>query len=180
MPSPPTPASGPAPRGRLWLRLVLWLAVPVIAFPMVAASLLQPWINRQLDRQLAETARLMMPLIELRLADAPVDGLMLPNPGSGEYIAWVVRDATGAIRLKSTDVDEAVFATPAPIGRSHDFSNRILAVPSKDGQWTLELADPFGRRKEAADAAFRTVLVPAAVFGAVAMAAVFAAFRRWP
>ena len=179
MARPPHPAPGDARRPRLWLRLALWLAVPVIAFPMAASALLQPWINRQLDIQLAETARLMLPLIELRLEGAPTEGLMLPNPGSGEYIAWVVRDATGTIRLKSTDVDEAVFATPAKLGRSHDYSNRILAVQTADGRWTLELADPFGRRKEAADAAFKTVLVPASLYGAAVVIAVFAAFRRW-
>jgi hypothetical protein len=170
----------PAPSGRLWLRLVLWLALPVIVFPVVVSALLQPWINRQLDAQLSETARLMLPLIELRMASAPAEGMVLPNPGSGEYIAWVVRDQTGTIRMKSSDVDDVVFAEPAPPGRSRDASkaNRILSVTTADGRWTLELVDPFGRREQARDSAMRAVLIPAAVFGPVAMIAIFAAFRR--
>jgi hypothetical protein len=172
----------PAPSSRLWLRLVLWLALPVAVFPALTSGLLQPWINRQLDAQLAETALLMLPLIELRMAGAPTEGMVLPNPGSGEYIAWVLRDRTGTIRMMSSDVDDAVFAQPAPQGRSRDASlaNRILSVTSADGTWTLELVDPFGRRGQARDAALRDVLVPAAVFGPVAMIAIFAAFRRKP
>jgi len=170
----------PAPTGRLWLRLVLWLALPMVSFPMATSALLQPWVNRQLDTQLTETARLMLPLIEMRLAGAPDEGLVLPNPGSGDYIAWVVRDESGTIRLKSSDVDEAVLAKPAPPGRSRDASeaNRILSVTTSDGHWTLELADPFGRRQEARSAAFNSVLLPVAVFGPVAMIAIFAAFWR--
>lgn len=172
----------PATAGRLWLRLALWLAMPMILFPMMTLPLLQPWSNRQLDAQLEETARLMLPLIEMRLEGAPAEGMLLPNPGSGEYIAWVVRDRSGAIRLKSSDVDDAIFATPAPPGRSRDASgaNRILSVASADGRWTLELVDPFGRREQARGSAFREVLMPAALFGPVAMIAIFAAFRRRP
>lgn len=172
-------ASG-EPHPRSLLRdLALGLSLGLSVFWLLAMTVAGLAVRHELreifDAALEQTAEriLSIAVIEQINAEDPTATRRVSAIGSEPraQITWVLRDATGAIRLISDDADPAVFAAPLPEGFHTVNDHRIYARSAVSGTYRIEVAEPLSYRREAQ---FDTIgamflplflLLPVSVFG---------------
>jgi len=140
-------------QGRLAAALVAGLAVLSLAAAAASFYVLRHEVERMSDSALQETAQRLLPLAIMDIVGRDADGdegrrIASVRPHD-ELLTYVVRDAKGALLLRSHDADEAVFPADLKAGFVSTLSHRIYAEPGLQGTMSLLIAEPLAARRHA-------------------------------
>jgi two-component system OmpR family sensor kinase len=169
-----------APRslqGRLALALALALALLWAAAAVVTARHLRHELNEVFDSALEETAQRILPLAALEI--------LAREPGTAaqrietlrehpEYFTYVVRDAAGAVLMRSHAAELAVFPPVGRLGFETTRSHRVYHDAALQGALTISVAEPLARRRHVANETLAALALPLGLLAPVSLLVVWA------
>ncbi len=172
-----------APRSLQW-RISLWLGLGVglmwIVAAVVTAEELRHEMDRVFDSALQEAAERILPLAVLDIlgrgkGDRPQR--MAALRPHDEYLTYVVRDAHGAVLLRSRSADDAVFPPFSRTGFVDTPTHRIYFDAALKGTMTIAVAEPLEHRRKVARAALSGLAWPLGLLVPLSLLAVFGVVR---
>ncbi len=166
-----------APRSLQW-RISLWLGLGVALLWILAAGVTAYKLRQEMetvfDSALEETAQRLLPLVVLdilgREEEDPAQRIATLRQHD-EYYTYVVRDAQGAVLLRSHTANDAVFPAFSEMGFARTPTHRIYFDAALQGTVTIAVAEPLARRRQIARGALfglalpLGLLVPLSLFG---------------
>ncbi len=166
-------------------RLVLWLTGATILFWIAAvafgAAIMREESNELFDSALEETAERLLPLVvsdyfqrEQNAGPGQISG----SSGGAEYLIYQLRDATGAVVLRSHDAPAEPFAAPLDQGFSDTATHKIFTVPAVSNTLFLQVGDPFAERREAIVEGASSLALPLIVLAPLSMLVIWLVVRR--
>lgn len=140
--------------GRLIMRLGLGLSLLWLAATAFAALVMTHEINEVFDSALQETAQRLRPLVvehlsehdEAGAADANESGFAPPHQ---EYLRYQVRDAAGAVILRSHDAPPEAFAAPLQAGFADVEGQHFYTEAMQGGRFFIQVGEAPDHRAEA-------------------------------
>lgn len=138
--------------------LLMWLVGTAVSGYAVRGEL-----DEAFDSAIQETGQRLLSLAMAGLVDKDEPQVALHVAGIGdsqEFLAWVLRDRTGNLLLKSQDADLDVFPPVPEIGFRNVAGYRIYGTSAADGALYIEVAEPLDHREEAAMEATLALLSP--------------------
>lgn len=169
---------GRAPLSR---RLALGLSGGLAALWLLAITAtgltLRHEMQEAFDSNLSTTARRLIALAPAVPEDAAPVG-PLPVAGDEEYLAWVLRDGSGAVLAQSHEGAAAALPAPARPGFGDGNGMRLLAVDDPARGLHLVLGESEGHRREALLNSAGTLLIPLALLIPLSFAGVVFWVRR--
>lgn len=164
-------------QSRLALALALTLAALWLVAVLLTGGVLRHELDESLDASLAQTARRLMPLALREAARDGAEGaLRLPDGSRGDYLAWVLRDGAGRVRLVSDGADPAALPRLARPGFGRTGRHRLVQVEGRDG-FALTLGEPVAHRAEATRETMLSLALPVAVLVPLSLLAVWLMVR---
>ncbi|GGF46428.1 two-component sensor histidine kinase [Youhaiella tibetensis] len=171
--------------GRLSLtaRLVLTLTVGATVLWILAAAvtvnILREEIDSAFDTGLQETAQRLLPLAMHGLREAAREGhgdddggeIPLLREGGSEYIVYQIRDASGALLLRSHDAPTTALTETVQPGFATSNNLRVYTEGTRDGTFLIQVAESLDHRQksllESATALFLplALLIPLSALG---------------
>src|SRR5665213_359265 len=170
-------------------RLILLLTIGAVALwllsALLAANTLRVGLNDAFDGGLKETAERILALAVDTLHDdtsEPVDHheaheIPLLDGGGGEYIVYQVRDASGAILLRSHDAPSAAFDAPLVRGFADFGPWRVYTVGSPDGGVFTQVAETTAHRSDSLWSSILALLWPIALLVPLSALGIYFAVR---
>ncbi len=152
----------------LSLRLGLTLGVLVSLLWLAAAGaalfVIRQEMDEVFDNSLRETAQRILPLAVTGVMNRDTAGQMrVPMVDSSEEaLTYLLRDADGAVLLRSHDVREGIFPPRPATGFRTVGGYRLYGVSTMHGRYTLEISEPLEQRNEALWDAGVLLLIPLA------------------
>ncbi|MCC7319642.1 MAG: HAMP domain-containing histidine kinase [Rubellimicrobium sp.] len=147
----------------------------------VTANRLQGRMDRVFDAALEETGQRLLPMavrdIVNRDADDTPDQGVATLRDHDEYLTWIVRDAAGAVLLRSHRADPSVFPPYSGIGLADTATHRIYSDSALRGSLTIAVAEPLAHRRAMAWEALRGLALPLAILLPFSVLAIWAALR---
>jgi len=156
------------PRSLQW-RLALWLGAGVAllwaAAAAVTAQRLRHEMDAVFDSMLEETAQRILPLAVMEIAnrdsDDQLDQRVATLRRHDEHFTYIVRDAGGAVLLRSHSADPVVFPPFAGMGFASTATHRLYSDAAVQGTVTITVAEPLAERRAAVnDLLLRLTLPP--------------------
>lgn len=166
-------------------RLALWLGLGVTLLWAVAAGItaerLRGEMDRAFDAALGETGQRLLPLAVRDIVnrdedDSPDQGVSTLRE-RGEYLTWIVRDASGAVLLRSHQADPSVFPPYAGTGFADTATHRIYSDAALRGSFTIAVAEPLTRRSVVARDALLGLVFPLGLLLPFSLLGVWVAVR---
>lgn len=156
------------PRSLQW-RLSLWLGLGVAllwaAAAAVTAQRLRGEMDAVFDSTLEETAQRILPLAVMEIAnrdsDDERDQYVATLRRHDEHFTYIVRDAMGAVLLRSHSADPATFPPFTGMGFASTPTHRLYSDAAVQGTITITVAEPLTERRAAvSDLLLRLTLPP--------------------
>lgn len=171
------PSAAPAPSLRR--QLVAGLAIAVSLFWLLATSVaglvIRHEINEVSDSALQEVAQRVLPLAYAEILGREEDDAgehRLPGVGRhGEYITYVVREASGKVLLQSHDADASLFPQDLPAGFVDRNDTRYYTESVVRGSVIVSAMEKPGHRTGALRKALLALALPLALLLPAIMAA---------
>jgi two-component system OmpR family sensor kinase len=161
-------------------RLALTLAVAVAALWATAALLtahhLRGEMDAVFDSALEETAQRILPLaaMEILARDPGAAGQRIETlRAHREYLTYLVRDAAGAVLMRSHAADPAMFPPVHRLGFETTATHRLYHDAALRGALTISVAEPVARRRHAKDEALAALAAPMAVLAPLSVVLVW-------
>ncbi len=148
---------------RLGLGLTLGMTLFWLGATLSAWLVVQHELNEAFDGALEETAQRILPLAVLEISnrETPTDAQHIATlKAHKEYLTYLVRNANGEILMQSHDANPQVFNQQPIEGFSSTEHYRLYGASALRGTVFIEVADPFGHRREAAREALFALLLP--------------------
>jgi two-component system OmpR family sensor kinase len=168
---------------RLITRLGLGLSLLWLAATAFAALVTTHEINEVFDSALQEAAQRLRPLVVEYLSEHDEAGM--PDAGDGdaaspheEYLQYQVRDAAGAIVLRSHDAPLAPFAAPLRAGFADIDGQRFYTEETKGGRLFIQVGEARDHRTEAIWDSLVWLVLPLAALLPLAGIVIFRVVRR--
>ncbi|MCC7039803.1 MAG: sensor histidine kinase N-terminal domain-containing protein [Burkholderiales bacterium] len=172
-----------APRSLQW-RISLWVGFVVALLWIVAAVLTAQKLRHEMDavfdRTLEEAAQRLLPLAVLDVVnreegDPPQRISTLRR--RDDLFTYVVRDAAGAVLLRSHNADVAAFPPYAGVGFVDTPTQRIYFDAAMQGNLTIAVAEPLAHRREVAGRTLAALAWPLAVLVPLSLGGVWLVVR---
>jgi two-component system, OmpR family, sensor kinase len=155
------------PRNSLQARLSRSIALAVAVLWLLATMTTVVFLRREMDEvfdsALQELAERVVPLAyqEILNRDQPGnDNRAAPVSGTEEHLTYLVRDASGAVLIRSYDADPAVFPTALATGFQSTDAYRFYTVSAISRTLFVTAAEPLAHRRDAMRQATVTLLWP--------------------
>ncbi|MCC6869415.1 MAG: sensor histidine kinase N-terminal domain-containing protein, partial [Burkholderiales bacterium] len=163
----------------LWIGLVV--ALLWIAAAAVTARQLRQEMNAVFDRALEETAQRLLPLAVLDVLgreEGDTAQRVSTLRRHDELFTYVVRDAAGAVLLRSHNADDAAFPPYAGVGFVDTPTQRIYFDAAVQGTVTIAVAEPLAHRREVANRTLAALAWPLVVLVPLSLVGVWLVVRR--
>lgn len=141
-----------APRSLQW-RISLWLGLGVTLLWIAAAVLTAQKMHHEMDAvfdsALEETAQRILPLAALEIVgreEGDTTQRIATLRRHDEYFTYVVRDAQGAVLLRSHAADDTVFPAFSTMGFVDTATHRLYFDAAMQGAVTIAVAEPLAHR----------------------------------
>ncbi len=159
---------------RLGLTLGVLVSLSWLAVALGALFVIRQELNEVFDNSLRETAQRILPLAVTGVVNSDTVGqVRVPLVDDNEEaLTYQLRNATGAVVLRSHDVRDEVFPLLPATGFHTVNGYRLYGVSTMQGRYTLEIAESLGQRNEALWDAGLLLLTPLA--GAIPVTALLA------
>ena len=149
-------------------KLMIWLTATTVLFwaaaSVVGALVMREEYDEVFDSALEQTAQRLLPLVveDLFHREATSESWRVSGSGSEdeEYVSYQVRDAKGAVLLKSHDAQLTPFGAPLRRGFSDTNTYRIYTEPAVSGTLFLQVAGRLDERREATRESAVSLLLP--------------------
>ncbi len=167
-------------QGRLSLGLGLVIALLWIVAAIVTAQNLRQEMNVVFDSALEETAQRILPLAVLEIIgreEGTPPQRMPPLRPNDEHFTYVVRDAAGAILLRSHEAVDEVFPPFPGTGFMDTPTHRVYFDAALQRTVTIAVAEPLARRWAIANSAFVGLALPLALLVPLSLLGVWALVR---
>lgn len=172
-----------APRSLQW-RISLWLGFSVallwIVAAVVTAQKVRHEMNRVFDSALEETAQRILPLAVLEIfgrEEGDTARRIATLRQHDEYFTYVVRDAQGALLLRSHRADDAVFPRYSKMGFVDTPTHRVYFDAALQGTVIIAVAEPLAHRREVASEALLGLAWPLGLLIPLSLLAVWGVVR---
>ena len=155
---------------------LLWLVTAAVSLLVIRQEL-----DEAFDSALQEMAERMMSLAvaEVLHRGEDAEAKRMPLVGlRGEFLTYVLRDASGRLLLASHDADPATFPARPAAGFHATEQHRLYGVSALDGRIFIEVADPLAHRREATWEAARLLFVPLAIVTPASFLLIWLILRR--
>jgi two-component system OmpR family sensor kinase len=171
----------------LQARLALAIGVAVTVLWLVAASVTAHRLGHEMDavfdRGLHATAERILPLARHDLRDGRDDDhegdhRIEKLPGYDEDVTYVVRDRRGRVLLRSEEAQDATFPPFDGVGFRQTATHRLYYDAAHDGDITIAVAEPLGRRAKTSRAMLVGMVLPLLIVIPLSLAAITVAVRR--
>lgn len=157
------------PRSLQW-RISLWLGLGVTLLWVAAAVLTAQKMHHEMDEvfdsALEETAQRILPLAVLEIVgreEGDTTQRIATLRQHSEYFTYVVRDAQGAVLLRSHAADDAVFPPFSRMGFVDTPTHRLYFDAAMQGTVTIAVAEPLAHRRAVAREALLGLALPLAL-----------------
>ncbi|MCX7303554.1 MAG: sensor histidine kinase N-terminal domain-containing protein [Hyphomicrobiales bacterium] len=154
----------------------LWLTAALLG-----ALVMRDELDEIFDSALQETAQRLTPLVVKEIFAADYDGprrLDRTVDKGEEYLTYQVRDASGAILLRSHDAPANPFEAPVTPGFFDTPSHRVYTAATVSGTIIIQVADPLAHRREAILEGTLALLLPLLFLVPVSVAAIWLIVSR--
>lgn len=155
-----------APRSLQW-RISIWLGLGValiwVVAAVVTAQRLRHDMDRVFDSALEETAQRILPLAVIDIVgreEGDTSQRVATLRQHDEYFTYIVRDAQGAVLMRSHRADEGVFPPFTRVGFINTPTHRIYFDAALQGTVTIAVAEPLAHRREVANEALVGLALP--------------------
>lgn len=172
-----------APRSLQW-RISLWLGLGVTLLWIAAAVLTAQKMHHEMDAvfdsALEETAQRILPLAALEIVgreEGDTTQRIATLRQHDEYFTYVVRDAQGAVLLRSHAADDAVFPAFSTMGFVDTATHRLYFDAAMQGAVTIAVAEPLAHRQTVARQALMGLALPLALIIPLSLLGVWAVVR---
>lgn len=172
-----------APRSLQW-RISLWLGFSVALLWIVAAVVTAQKVRHEIDKvfdsALEETAQRILPLAVLDVfgrEEGDTAQRIATLRQHDEYFTYVVRDAQGALLLRSHRADDAVFPRYSKMGFIDTPTHRVYFDAALQGTVTIAVAEPLAHRREVASEALLGLAWPLGLLIPLSLLAVWGVVR---
>jgi len=155
---------------------IVWLAGAVATVLIVANQL-----EQTLDGGLRETAERILPLVADSIVDSDgsdLDGYRkgMSDPEGGEYVVYQVRDAAGAVVMRSHDAPDIPFSAPLAAGFASSPPWRVYTTG--DGQIFVQVAEDETHRNQALWRSAGAIALPLALLIPLSAFLIYTLVRR--
>lgn len=155
----------------------MWLAAMLAAGIIVRHEL-----DEAFDSALQETAQRLLPLAALdvmgRDGASPTRHIAPLLKAHREFLAYLVRDRSGRILLRSHQVDPAAFPQTPATGFRSTATHRLYGEAAISDTIVIEIAEPLAHRREATLEAVTGLLAPLPILIPLSIAGVWWFVRR--
>lgn len=171
-------------RSMTW-RLIFWLTGAATAFWLVAAglgvSVMEDEFGEIFDSSLEETTERLLPLVvdDLRQrGDANAPQSLQGQTRGGEYLIYQVRDAEGAVIIRSHDAPIEPFDAPLDDGFFENDNYKFFTASADDPRIFVQIADAKANRQEALTEGAVALFLPVLVLIPVSVWLIWYVVRR--
>ncbi len=148
---------------------------------MGSALVIRHELDEAFDSNLQEAAQRLLPLAVIDIVDrgqsAPAR-IVTDLDNHEEYLTYLVRDVSGAVLLRSHDVESAVFPPIPSRGFRDTATHRLYGEAAISGTIYIEVAEPLAHRRKATVEATAALLIPLFVLLPVSLIGVWWFVRR--
>lgn len=168
-------------QARLSRSIALGVALLWLAATVSTVLALRHEMDEVFDSALQELAERMLPLVyqEVLNRDQPDnDNRAAPVGEGGEHLTYLVRDAAGAVLIRSHDANPALY--PAGLGNGFQSTEtyRFYTVSAISGTLFVTIAEPLEHRQNAIWQGTMTLLWPLALLLPLSLIGVWLLVRR--
>lgn len=153
-------------QARLALGLGLALTLVWLGTAALTALSLRHEMEEVFDASLEETAQRLLPLAVLEITNREAgdgDQHLAPIRAHAEVLTYLVRDATGAVLMRSHAADPAAFPDWTGPGFSQNATHRFYAEDTLQGTIRLTLAEPLAQRQQVVGEILMRQILPLAL-----------------